>query len=393
MSETSRSAHYREYMRYFNTSGPCVPGLHYMLPPEPRLPDALELIRESRYFVVHAPRQTGKTTTLAALAKDLNEGGQHAAVLFSCERAREIRDDVGAAEDLILHEIAAAAATQEFAAEMSPPSPWPDAPTGARMRRGLTAWAERSPLPLVLFFDDIDALCGNSLISVLAQLRAGHNARPSPFPASVVLCGLRSMRPDTADFFNVSAALMRIGDFTRDQVAELYAQHTADTGQEFTPSAVDRAFEYSQGQPRLVNTLGSEIVGAIAAEPPGPITAVHVDQAKERLVQSRTAHLDQLAARIEEPSVQRVLELLLVGSFPLNSGLGYANDVSYICDLDLIAERPSIRIANSIYKELIAREMTADRIAESFQERAAFSARLAATNTLQVARSDGGGTR
>ncbi len=215
--------------------------------------------RRARQFVVHAPRQTGKTTPLAALAKDLNEGGQYAAVLFSCERAREIGDDVGAAEDLILQEIAAAGATQESAAELSPPLPWPDTLTGTRLRRGLAAWAERSRLPLVLFFDDIDALCGNSLISVLAQFRAGDNAWPSPFPASVVLCGLRSMRVEIADFFNVSAALVRISDFTQDQVAELYAQHTAATGQEFTPDAVDRTFEYSQSQPWLVNALAREI--------------------------------------------------------------------------------------------------------------------------------------
>jgi len=37
-----------------------------MLPPEPRLPGALDLIDEGLYFVVHAPRQTGKTTTLVS---------------------------------------------------------------------------------------------------------------------------------------------------------------------------------------------------------------------------------------------------------------------------------------------------------------------------------------
>jgi hypothetical protein len=54
-------------VKYFNTAGPCVPELHYMVPAEPRLPDARGLIDEGQYFVVHAPRQTGKTTTLRAL--------------------------------------------------------------------------------------------------------------------------------------------------------------------------------------------------------------------------------------------------------------------------------------------------------------------------------------
>jgi hypothetical protein len=51
-------------MRYFNTAGPCVPERHYMLPPEPRLPQARPLVERGMYFVVHAPRQTGKTTVL-----------------------------------------------------------------------------------------------------------------------------------------------------------------------------------------------------------------------------------------------------------------------------------------------------------------------------------------
>jgi hypothetical protein len=40
--ETAKPDRYCECMRYFNTSGPCVPELHYMLPPEPRVPGARE---------------------------------------------------------------------------------------------------------------------------------------------------------------------------------------------------------------------------------------------------------------------------------------------------------------------------------------------------------------
>ena len=53
--------------RVFNTSGPCRPEKHYMLPAAERLSGARRLIDQERYFVLHAPRQTGKTTTIAAL--------------------------------------------------------------------------------------------------------------------------------------------------------------------------------------------------------------------------------------------------------------------------------------------------------------------------------------
>jgi len=46
--------------RFFNTAGPCKADLHYMLPPLGRLPEVYDLIDRQGYFVIHAPRQTGK---------------------------------------------------------------------------------------------------------------------------------------------------------------------------------------------------------------------------------------------------------------------------------------------------------------------------------------------
>ncbi|MGH3280167.1 MAG: ATP-binding protein [Trebonia sp.] len=347
-----------------------MPGEHYMLAPQPRLPDALELIGRHRYFVVHAPRQTGKTTSLAALARDLNAGGRYAALLFSCEPASYAGDDVGATGREILQIIAARAALG-LAAELRPPSPWPEATDGALVQAGLTAWAQRCPRPLVLFFDEIDALRGKSLVSVPSQLRAGHNARPDPFPVSVALCGLRDLRDYRAASgatpvgigekspFNIARS-MRMSDFTRNQVAELYGQRTADTGQKFTPEAVDRAFERTQGQPYLVNAIASEITGAMGVKPPTSITAEHVEQAKERLILARQAHLDYLGSRLAEPRVQRVMEPLLASSTPPVFDPVYNDDVAYVRDLGLIAQTPPLRVANPIYKEVIARVLTAN---------------------------------
>lgn len=89
-------------MRFFNTAGPCVPELHYLLPPEPRLPQARKLIDEGQYFVVHAPRQTGKTTTLATLARTLTAEGRYLAVRFSCEAGEVAGDDYAAADGTLV---------------------------------------------------------------------------------------------------------------------------------------------------------------------------------------------------------------------------------------------------------------------------------------------------
>ncbi|HEX3473699.1 MAG TPA: hypothetical protein VHT91_01595 [Kofleriaceae bacterium] len=72
--------------RWFNTAGPCKPGYHYMLPPARRVPQLPGLIDQMQYFVLHAPRQTGKTTILQGLADELTAAGRYAAVWVSAEQ-------------------------------------------------------------------------------------------------------------------------------------------------------------------------------------------------------------------------------------------------------------------------------------------------------------------
>lgn len=60
-------------MRFFNTDGPVVATKHYCVPPLERLDlnGILQLVGRERYLVLHAPRQTGKTSVLLALRDEL----------------------------------------------------------------------------------------------------------------------------------------------------------------------------------------------------------------------------------------------------------------------------------------------------------------------------------
>lgn len=368
-------------MRVFNNAGPCDPGRDYMLPPEPRLPGVRNLVDRGRYFVVHAPRQTGKTTTLTALAEEITADGRQAAVLFSCERARTQTGDIGAAAREVLQAITSAAEDQGLPAECLPP-PWPDAPPGSVLQEGLRAWARACARPLVLFFDEFDSLSGPALLSVASQLRDGFRSRPRNFPASVALCGLRDIRDyrvaagqspqpsgRSSSPFNVIYKSFRMHDFTREKVAMLYGQHTAETGQEFTAEAVGRAFCYSQGQPWLVNTLALQIVDEDEMGVTGTITAAHVDEAKERLILARATHIEYLADRLAEPRVQRFIEPLLAGtSLGTETDATFDDDLQYVRDVGLIAPNPPVRVANPIYREVIARTL-AMRVTEQVTEK------------------------
>jgi hypothetical protein len=334
-----------------------------MVPPEPRLPEARELIDQQGYFVLHAPRQTGKTTTLRALAKTLTAEGRYAALHFTCEEASIAGADYGAAMRALLDALRVTA-EDALPAELRPP-PFPEAPDERLLGAALRAWSHACPRPLVLFFDEIDSMVGDTVIGVLRQLRAGFPQRPTHFPWAVVLCGMRDVRDyklasgggppriGSASPFNVKVESSRLGDFTFDEVRALYAQHTADTGQPFTEAAIARAFELTAGQPWLVNALAREIVDKMKVPASEPITVDHMDQAKERLILARATHLDSLLARLTEPRVRRVVEPLIAGDVMHGDDLD--DDVAYVRALGLIARGKPVRIANRIYREVVVR--------------------------------------
>ena len=78
--------------RYFNTAGPCIPAKHYMLPALDRLPGIRRLVNMERYFVIHAPRQTGKTTAVKALVREINEKDDMVALYCSLETLQGAAD-------------------------------------------------------------------------------------------------------------------------------------------------------------------------------------------------------------------------------------------------------------------------------------------------------------
>ncbi|MEO3876793.1 hypothetical protein ABGB18_49285 [Nonomuraea sp. B12E4] len=306
------------------------------------------------------------TLTRKALASDLTAEGDIAALSFSCERAGTVGDDIDAAETILLKSLRRAADLSGWPEELLPPDPWPQNPVRTQFGEALSAWCRRCPRRVVLFLDEIDALQGESLISILSQLRDGHNIRPDgyPFPASVVLCGLRDVRDykvasggdpgrsSPISPFNIIAESLRLGDFTADQIAELYDQHARATGENFTKDAVDRVFELTQGQPWLVNALAHEITFKMKVT--GTIGDRQVEDAKERLIRAHATHLDSLVARLHEPRVKRVVEPIVAGEYP-GAGPALSDDLAYARDLGLITQKLPLEIANPIYREVLLR--------------------------------------
>ena len=360
-------------MRFFNTEGPVVAEDHYCIPPLERVDHAgvLELIRRKRYFVLHAPRQTGKTSALLALRDLLEAGGagDYRCVYVNVEAAQAVREDVERAMRVILGEMGDSAL---FQGDGFLDGIWSDvlARFGDRaLGAALARWSQADPKPLVLLIDEIDSLIGDTLIAVLRQLRAGYVRRPESFPQSVVLCGVRDVRDyrihsrteqavvTGGSAFNIRAESLRLGDFTEAEVRALVAQHTEETGQAFTAGALETVWAQTLGQPWLVNALCARACFGDKAgrDRSRAITAEAVMAAREHLVQSRQVHLDQLADKLQEERVRRVVEPLLSGG---GERASTARDIEYVRDLGLIARDDPPRIANPVYAEVVPRELT-----------------------------------
>jgi hypothetical protein len=88
--------------KWFNTAGPCQADIHYMLSPTERLPELTQLIAQRNYFVIHAPRQVGKTTAMLALAQELTASGEYTAVMVSVEVGAAFPEQPDIAEGAIL---------------------------------------------------------------------------------------------------------------------------------------------------------------------------------------------------------------------------------------------------------------------------------------------------
>lgn len=362
-----------EAMKFFNTAGPVRCKIHYCLPPLERfdLEELLSLVDQEKYFVLHAPRQTGKTSCLLALMKYLNDRGKYKCLYCNVETGQSAREDVKRGMRAIIGEIASRA--RDFLDDEFPLSLMKEAlelygEDGA-LKELLSQWSKHSSKPLVLLMDEIDSLVGDTLISVLRQLRSGYDKRSSHFPKSVILCGVRDVRDyrihssrekdiiTGGSAFNIKAESRRIGDFSREETDILYNAHTEETGQTFAREALDTVWTLSEGQPWLVNALGYEVCFEMKEnrDRSVAITPEMIRRAGENLILRRETHIDQLADKLKEERVQRVIGPMLLGADMKNTR---QDDIEYLIDLGLVRKSPAgLKIANAIYREVIPREL------------------------------------
>ena len=360
----------RKQRRFFNTAGPCRPELHYTVDSLPRLHGVEELIDHEQYFILHAPRQTGKTTYLYALMHKLNREGRYSALQVNIQAAASGRD-----VDQAMQIVAGAlfrASERHLPVEEQPddPGPVPAFSAAGSLEGYLTRWTRNNPKPIVLFIDEADSLFDDLFLALLRQLRAGFEARPEAFPQSVALVGLRDVRdykirirPENASLgtgspFNIKSKSFFMMGFTRQEVDSLLDQHTEETGQEFSLPVRDEIWRLCQGQPWLTNALSHQIVAEVLHNDfSQEITLEHVIRAREALIQQRDTHLDSLVDKLREPQIALVVRAIINGK--MTDYDTFDDAAVYAHDLGLITKGNPVRFANPIYQEIVPRVMAA----------------------------------
>ena len=340
-----------------------------MLPALERNPEIRSLIDNEQFFVIHAARQTGKTTLLKSLVKQLNSEGHYYALYCSLESLQRIdQPEVGIGE--IINNIEKALyfekidAKENFAKGVDPNK------FTTAIYLSLAKFSEELGKPFVLLFDEADCLSNGTLITFLRQLRDGYVNRGNiPFVHSIALVGMRDIRDykakvregsktlGSASPFNVITESFSLGNFSREELTALYTQHTELTGQVFEENALKKAYYWTQGQPWLVNALARECVEKLLANTYSvSITEKLIDQAAESIMMRRDTHIDSLLERLKEERVKKVIQPVLLGSLDYNLT---DDDTTYCIDLGIIkSESGKLLPSNPIYREVIIRTLT-----------------------------------
>ncbi len=362
--------------RFFNTAGPNIPEDNYTIDPLTRfdLEEVLTLIRQKRYFVLHAPRQTGKTSCMLALRDYLNKEDDYIAVYANVEGGQASRNDSQSVVKSTIDTMA-----EQFRGIVGNDLPLQirddvqqvgkDSMLSTYLRR----LSENLPKPIVLIIDEIDALVGDSLVAILRQIRSGYADRPKAFPQTIILCGVRDVRDyrivlsnqdiiTGGSAFNIKTESLRLGNFSKEEIHELYMQHTDETGQVFDDACFPMIWNATEGQPWLVNALGREVTYKMRENRDRSVRIIPemIDKAIENLIYRRDTHIDILIDKLEEPRVRRVIEPMLANEDEVDDALIPTDDIQYVEDLGLIKRErgKQRRIANGIYREIIPRELT-----------------------------------
>lgn len=273
-------------MKTFNTTGVCIPDRHYMVDLNRRMEQMKAMVDSGKYFTVNRARQYGKTTTLTALARYLENdyailsldfqgiGGsgfqsEEKFVKAFCRQLRMKAERAGM-PDKIVDEIDEYIRRREGLAALD------------ELFMTFAAWCQSSEKPVVMFIDEVDTAADNQVfLDFLAQLRLQYIERERDLNyrtfQSVILAGVTDVKnlkwklhPEGTHKFNspwnIAADFKIDMRLTADGIGGMLAEYELDhhTGMDVSVTAQE-IYDYTDGYPFLVSRICQLMDGKFTA--------------------------------------------------------------------------------------------------------------------------------
>ena len=352
-------------MRRFGTRGPVNPEQHYIVARTEELTEFIKRVKEGRYIVIFAPRQTGKTTffqrAVAALtAEDLT--------YFPIQLNFEIYVDCSRSEfyDSL---------TKQICKEIERVFQGRGAEFDEALKRFLDEAQITNHLSMLEFFeqvqrflqegehwqkvvliiDEFDGIPTSALRGFLHAFRHTYITQATlQCPHSLGVVGVKSIAQLNYDRsvspFNIHDDFA-LSNFTLDQVRELLGQYTDETGQAFVSEVIESIHKQTGGQPFLVNRFAQILTEEMDVPKTETLTMTHFAEAHSRLLDERNTNIEHLLTNIrKDPRFQTILMRIVSyeDSMPFNPDNDIINELATYGVLTKGTDR-KCEIANPIY--------------------------------------------
>lgn len=326
-------------MKVFTTTGLCIPDENYMVNLDSRVAEIKKMVDAGEYFTINRARQYGKTTTLFALGKalqnqycvlsldfqgigDASFQTEEKFVKAFCRQLRKKAVKAGMPDDILEK-------TKEMIDRKE------DQAVLDELFDLLSEWCSLSKKPVVMFIDEVDSATNNQVfLDFLAQLRLQYLEKKADpeYKAfqSVILAGVtdvknlkRKIRPEEthkfnspwniASAFNIDMSLSVYG------ISGMLEEYEDDhhTGMD-TDLIAREIYNYTNGYPFLVSricqVIDTELVGERFPDLSAAWTLEGISEAVRRILLEKNTLFDSLMGKVYENSTLReLLQRMLFG--------------------------------------------------------------------------------
>ena len=304
-------------MRRFGTQGRVYPNKHYFVSRTDEIADFIDRIKDGRYIVLFAPRQTGKTTffrwalealttqdtTYFPIQLDFQIVRNTVPATFYerlyCLIRREIETVFQKRGEML------SASLTQFLEETN----LTDEFSMITFFQRLSSFLENKRV--VIGIDEFDGIPQTVVSDFLYALRHIYLSDEPRCPYSVGIVGVKSITQLNYDRsispFNIQDEF-RLPNFTLEQGQELFEQYTDEVGQAFASEVIESIHKQTAGQPVLVNRFAQILTEEMKTPKIDPITMVHFATAHTQLLRERNTNIDHLTTNIRrDPRFESVL--------------------------------------------------------------------------------------